>query len=148
MSGRRRGRARRAARARAGGHARTASRALLPAIGVAFGVAACTAPPQPAPGGASAAHDSLACGRLLVLAREADGRPARDVLVTVSGTDVVDYTDRRGRLVVAAPCGSHEVSMSGIAYEQERRASVVLSYGRTDTVSATFTRRPDPGFGH
>lgn len=126
--------------------ARMAASALLPAIGMAFGVAACTPPPRPAPGGASAARDSLECGRLLVLAREADGRPARDVLVTVSGSDGVDYTDRRGRLVLQAPCGPHVVAMSGVEYQQERRASVVLSYGRTDTVRATFTRRPSPAF--
>ncbi|HET7225197.1 MAG TPA: hypothetical protein VFK69_05720 [Candidatus Eisenbacteria bacterium] len=126
--------------------ARTAARALLPAIGMAFGVAACTTPPRPAPGGASAARDSLECGRLLVLAREVDGRPARDVLVTVSGSDVMDHTDRHGRLELRAPCGPHLVTMWGVDVQEQRSARVVLSYGRTDTVRATFTRRPNPTF--
>jgi hypothetical protein len=126
--------------------ARVAACALLPAIGMAFGVAACTTPPHPAPGAASAARDSLECGRLLVLAREADGRPARDVLVTVSGSDAMDHTDRRGRLELRAPCGPHVVTMSGVDVQEERHTRVVLSYGRTDTVRATFTRRPNPTF--
>jgi len=116
-------------------------RVLLPALAIVVAATVSCGPlPPPAPEVVAErrTRDSLECGRLLVIAHDAAGRPARDMMVSVADLGMYE-TNSRGRVWIHAPCGRRIVAMGGLGF-YVRRDTVVLSYGRIDTLRRTVAR--------